>query len=189
MEDEVAQTQLQRQDQNLKCSEVLSRSVNFLNLPPPQPEHIPLSMDTSGSQTSSLVSLAIAGSGPMAGARTEGEIQPRGRNKPTLHVEVCQHTHSSMCLSKLKGLVSELLMERGTAFSELYMQDFEDQILKEHVKSITITDTPNDLKVRGKWLLLHVHNVPCDCSYSSWIYECSLCSSMSIDCTRRAPPR
>ena len=69
--------------------------------------------------------------------------------RPVLHVEVCQRAHSSMGDTKLKDLVLELLAEKGTAFSQLIMEEFEDPVLKEHVLSVSITDTPSDLKVPG----------------------------------------
>ena len=69
-------------------------------------------------------------------------------SKPVLHVEVCQRAHSSMGDTKLKEMVLELLAEKGTAFSQLIMEEFEDPVLKEHVLSVSITDTPRELKVR-----------------------------------------
>lgn len=136
--------------QHLTCSEVLpgpGQLVDFL----PQPT--PLSMDISAScpicphTYSSLPSLVVE-----SGAKGELEGVPYqqqacSKSKPTLHVEVCQHAHSSMRMSKLKCLVRDMLMERGTAFHELVMHEFDDPIFKEHLVSVSITDTPNELKV------------------------------------------
>lgn len=68
--------------------------------------------------------------------------------RPTLHVEVCQKQQSNMRASRLKEMVVELLREKRTTFGELVMTEFEDSVLKEHLQSVSITDTPNELKVR-----------------------------------------
>lgn len=77
----------------------------------------------------------------------EAEAEHSSKLTPTLHVEVCQHSSSSMRGAKLKELVRDKLLERGTAFSDLVLLEFDDPILKEHVLSISITDTPSELKV------------------------------------------
>lgn len=130
--------------QRLTCSEVLpGPGLNLLT---------PLSMDT----------------GPIHGHTPTGvPCLPKEagncqqcqhiQTKPTLHVEVCQHAGSSMRMSKLKDLVMDMLLERGTAFSELVLLEFDDPALKEHIQSISITDTPSELKV--KYISLHSSNV------------------------------
>ncbi len=80
-------------------------------------------------------------------ARGSSSVLVGAGTQPMLHVEVCQRPHSAMAGTKLKELVVELLMERGTAFSELHIYEFENPILKEHVLSVSITDTPSHLKV------------------------------------------
>jgi len=68
----------------------------------------------------------------------------------TLHVEVCQRPDSTLRCTRLKELVLSMLRQRGTAFGELLLQDFEDPVVKEHVQSVAITDVPQELKVRAR---------------------------------------
>ena len=84
---------------------------------------------------------------PHQHAARESSLARLGCSQPTLHVEVCQRPHSAMAGTKLKELVVELLLERGTVFSELLIVEFEHPILKEHLLSVSITDTPAHLKV------------------------------------------
>ncbi len=70
--------------------------------------------------------------------------------KPTLHVEVCQATSSNMRSSRLKELVLAMLREKGTVFGELFIQEFDDPVLSEHIQSIAIADTPSQIKVRER---------------------------------------
>ena len=128
--------------QQLVCPEVLPVPGQVPDLYIPSP----LSMDTTGPccrgpHTAHTPSLPCP---PVPSVR-EGEHG--NKPSPTLHVEVCQHSTSSMRGAKLKELVRDMLLERGTAFSDLILLEFDDPMLKEHVLSISITDTPSELKV------------------------------------------
>ena len=62
-------------------------------------------------------------------------------------MEVCQLAESTVCCSMLKELVLSMLRQRGTAFGELFLQEFEDPVMKEHIQSVSISDVPCQLKV------------------------------------------
>lgn len=95
-----------------------------------------------------MYSMEASGPSPSLPSQAEARVDHSSQCKPVLHVEVCQHAHSSMRGSKLKDMVLKLLAERGTAFSQLIIAEFDDPILKEHLVSVAITDTPAELTVR-----------------------------------------
>ena len=92
-------------------------------------------------------SLHLSPHPPDIGTDVYGGGGSPGQYRPTLHVEVCQRPDSTLRCTKLKELVLSMLRQRGTAFGELFLQEFEDPVMKEHVQSVSITDTPHELKV------------------------------------------
>ena len=90
----------------------------------------------------------------MSDTQSSEIIRVRGQSPGlcTLHVEVCQRPDSTLRCTRLKELVLSMLRQRGTAFGELLLQDFEDPVVNEHVQSVAITDVPQELKVRD-WRL------------------------------------
>ena len=127
--------------EQLACTEVLPPPAHVLNF-----LTNPSSMDTTCGPA------VTPGPSPCLVSSTAAEEACQScqhhKTQPTLHVEVCQHGNSSMRQAKLKELVMDMLLERGTAFSELVLMEFDEPTLKDHVLSISITDTPSELKVR-----------------------------------------
>lgn len=133
---------------DLTCSEVLADPGQLLDMQsalPGMSRHL-LDLGSALPGVTSSMEAAECGNSPALPMPSGGG--PDAVSKPVLHVEVCQRAHSSMGDTRLKELVLELLAEKGTAFSQLIMEEFEDPVLQEHVLSVSITDTPSELKVR-----------------------------------------
>lgn len=111
-----------------------------------------------------MYSMEASGPSPTLPSQAEArqQVDQSSQHKPVLHVEVCQHAHSSMRGSKLRDMVLELLAEKGTAFSQLIITEFDDPILKEHLVSVAITDTPAELTVRylTAWVCVCTYALP-----------------------------
>lgn len=137
---------------DLTCSEVLTGPGQLLDMQSALPGISGHLLDLGSALTGMTSSMETAECGkspalPMPNGG-EGASLHHHTSKTVLHVEVCQRAHSSMGDTRLKELVLELLAEKGTAFSQLIMDEFEDPVLQEHVLSVSITDTPSELKVR-----------------------------------------
>lgn len=123
---------------DLTCSEVLPGPGRLLDLD----SALPFSTEPSCNMRSPTLP------SPASEAKMELSAASEAHSKPLLHVEVCQRAHSSMGDSRIKELVLQLLAEKGTVFRQLMVEEFEEPTLKEHVLSVSITDTPGDVKVR-----------------------------------------
>ena len=141
-----------RRYRDLTCSEVLPSPEEMLDLHP-QSSFMPTSSATMALDpfmASMPLSMGALHSSPTA-ASYGGDFARCGSNteqcKFTLHVEVCQRADSTLRCSKLKELVLSMLRQKGTAFGELFLQEFEDPLMKEHVRSVSVTDVPYQLKV------------------------------------------
>lgn len=144
--------------QDLTCSEVLPGPGEIVDLLP-QSSLLPtnsatMTMDSiltsmgphlCPSSTPSLSPGPHDGTLARPGLCTAGGMQ--GQFRPTLHVEVCQRAESTLPCSRLKELVLSMLRQRGTAFGELFLLEFDDPVMKEHIQSVSISDIPYQLKV------------------------------------------
>ena len=64
-----------------------------------------------------------------------------------LHVEVLQHSCSSLSAAVVREYVVAQLKRQPTAFGGFTMTEFEDPVLKEHVVSISVCDIPDSVQV------------------------------------------
>ena len=64
-----------------------------------------------------------------------------------LHVEVLQHSCSSLSASVVREYAVAQLKRQPTAFGGFTMTEFEDPVLKEHVVSISLCDIPDSVQV------------------------------------------
>lgn len=74
-----------------------------------------------------------------------------GYDQPTpspLHVEVLQHSCSSLSAAVVREYTVAQLKRQPTAFGGFTMTEFEDPVLKEHVVSISVCDIPESVQVR-----------------------------------------
>ena len=70
----------------------------------------------------------------------------------TLHIEVLQHSFSSLSESVVREYAVAQLRHHPTAFGEFVLTEFDDPVLKEHVVSISVRDIPTSVRVRsGRW--------------------------------------
>ena len=67
---------------------------------------------------------------------------------PSLHVEVLQHSCSSLSASVVREYALTQLKMQPTTFGEFTLSDFDDPVLKEHVVSIAVCDIPSSIQVR-----------------------------------------
>ena len=67
---------------------------------------------------------------------------------PSLHVEVLQHSCSSLSASVVREYAVAQLKMQPTAFGEFTLSEFDDPVLKEHVVSIAVCDIPSSIQVR-----------------------------------------
>ena len=65
----------------------------------------------------------------------------------SLHVEVLQHSCSSLSASVVRDYAVEQLKRQPTAFGEFTLSEFDDPVLKEHVVSISVCDVPCSVQV------------------------------------------
>jgi hypothetical protein len=75
--------------------------------------------------------------------------QERGAGAPSLHVEVLQHSCSSLSASVVREYAVAQLKMQPTAFGEFTLSEFDDPVLKEHVVSIAVCDIPTSIQVRN----------------------------------------
>lgn len=66
---------------------------------------------------------------------------------PSLHVEVLQHSCSSLSASVVREYAVAQLKMQPTAFGEFTLSEFDDPVLKEHVVSIAVCDVPSSIQV------------------------------------------
>ena len=66
---------------------------------------------------------------------------------PALHVEVLQHSCSSLSASVVREYAVAQLKMQPTAFGEFTLTEFDDPVLKEHVVSISVCDIPSSIQV------------------------------------------
>lgn len=62
-------------------------------------------------------------------------------NVPIFHVEVCQNPTSTARNNIVCEKVQALLKRHKTAYGDLYITDFDDSFLREHVQSVFLCDT------------------------------------------------
>ena len=65
----------------------------------------------------------------------------------SLHVEVLQHSCSSLSASVVREYAIAQLKTQPTAFGEFTLTEFDDPVLKEHVVSIAVCDIPSSIQV------------------------------------------
>ncbi len=100
---------------------------------------------------------------PSDSSPSSSHFPPHERDSPgdiiyTLHVEVCQRPDSTLRGTRLKEMVLSMLRQRGTAFGEVLLLEFEDPVIKEHVHSVSITDIPQELKVGRTLDVLNIYS-------------------------------
>lgn len=139
--------------QDLSCPEEVSISPGYLPSCLPQSAILP-TVSATLAMESGLTSHVTPCSSPSSNLSPQppdsdsyGRGGSPGHYRPTLHVEVCQKGDSTLRCTKLKELVLSMLRQRGTAFGELFLKDFEDPVMREHVHSVSITDVPHEVKV------------------------------------------
>ena len=66
---------------------------------------------------------------------------------PSVHVEVLQHSCSSLSAAVVREYAVAQLKMQPTAFGEFTLSEFEDPVLKEHVVSISVCDIPSSIQV------------------------------------------
>ena len=72
---------------------------------------------------------------------------------PSLHIEVLQHSCSSLSASVVHEYAVAQLKMQPTAFGEFTLSEFDDPVLKEHVVSIAVCDIPSSIQVSlNTWL-------------------------------------
>lgn len=84
------------------------------------------------------------------GHHTVAEPRGHGAGAPSLHVEVLQHSCSSLSISVIREYAVAQLKMQPTAFGEFTLSDFDDPVLKENVISISVCDIPTSIQVSKK---------------------------------------
>lgn len=131
-------------------SVALSSQCSALSTIPPPPDHL--------TQCGGSVGVPPIMAHHLYGHHT---AEPRGAGAPSLHVEVLQHSCSSLSASVAREYAVAQLKMQPTAFGEFTLSDFDDPVLKEHVVSIAVCDLPTSIQVSKKRISLLVINKCC----------------------------